>query len=211
MTKARDTGEVLNTRGTAATANVQTYPTDTTAGALMAAGAFGLGADTVPVVTNNDCNDITISGDYYGSAGSSANLPESGVSWQITHSATSLTGFATQTAIAYGGSVATNSNKMYIRHKDNDIWENWQPVYTGANYQPETFNGLGVVKKLKNKSGGSIASGATVSGSLLAHYFVDATGALIEAGATGGSGTTWENVSGSNVGNGNGVEFVRIS
>ena len=83
--------------------------------------------------------------------------------------------------------------------------------FTEANYQPETFNGLGVVKKLKNNSGGSIANGATVSGSLLAHYFVDATGTLIEAGATGGSGTTWMNVSGSNVGNGNGVEFVRVS
>lgn len=83
--------------------------------------------------------------------------------------------------------------------------------YTGVNYQPETLNGIGVVLKMKNKSGGSISNGATVSGSLLAHYFTDATGVSIEAGATGGSGTIWKNVSGSNVGNGNGVEFVRVS
>ena len=49
MTKARDTGEVLNTRGTAATADVQTGPTDKTAGALMAVEAFGL-ALTIAIV-----------------------------------------------------------------------------------------------------------------------------------------------------------------
>ena len=36
MTQPRDTADVINTRGTAATADVQTSPTDTTAGALMA-------------------------------------------------------------------------------------------------------------------------------------------------------------------------------
>ncbi len=38
----------LNLLGTAANANVQTSPTDTTAGALMAVGAFGLGARNPP-------------------------------------------------------------------------------------------------------------------------------------------------------------------
>ncbi|GEM_PF-399969 len=38
----------LNLMGTAANANVQTSPTDTTAGALMAVGAFGVGTRTTP-------------------------------------------------------------------------------------------------------------------------------------------------------------------
>jgi hypothetical protein len=82
-------------------------------------------------------------------------------------------------------------------------------AWTTSNYQPETINGLGIIRTLKNKSGGSIASGASVTAANLATYYVDNTGTLIEAGAslTG----TWKNISGSNVGNGNGVEFVRIS
>tara|TARA_R110000850_G_scaffold101671_1_gene210168 strand:+ start:1217 stop:1603 length:387 start_codon:yes stop_codon:yes gene_type:complete len=35
MTQPRDTADVINTRGTAATLDVQTTPTDTTAGALL--------------------------------------------------------------------------------------------------------------------------------------------------------------------------------
>lgn len=50
----------LNLLGTAATANVQTSPTDTTAGALMAAGAYGIGAQTfgvrAPVLPDADAH-----------------------------------------------------------------------------------------------------------------------------------------------------------
>jgi len=66
MTKARDTGEVLNTRGTAATADVQTSPTDATAGALMAVGAFGLGTDSIGYIgAGQDADTYDVSGVYY--------------------------------------------------------------------------------------------------------------------------------------------------
>ena len=116
--------------GTAATADVQTSSTDTTANALMAVGAFGLGTDLAPIVTSQDCNLITISGDYYGSSGNTANMPVSSTSFQITHSVGQTSDFATQTAIAYGAGVGTNVNKVYFRHKDSGVWESWNEVIT---------------------------------------------------------------------------------
>jgi len=111
-------------------AHPQSSPTDTTANALMAVGAFGLGATTVQAAPNNDLNDITVSGDYYGSAGSSANMPSSGISFQVTHNSVSNADFAVQTAIGYGGSVPTDINRMFVRHKDNGVWEAWNEIIT---------------------------------------------------------------------------------
>ena len=126
MTKSRD----LRNYGTAALENTQTSSTDTTANALMAVGAFGLGATTVQAAPNNDLNDITVSGDYYGSAGSSANMPSSGISFQVTHNSVSNADFAVQTAIGYGGSVPTDINRMFVRHKDSGVWESWNEIIT---------------------------------------------------------------------------------
>jgi len=126
MTKSRD----LRNYGTAALENTQTSLTDTTTNALMKVGAFGLGATTVQAAPNNDLNDITVSGDYYGSAGSSANTPSSGISFQVTHNSVSNADFAVQTAIGYGGSVPTDINRMFVRHKDSGVWESWNEVIT---------------------------------------------------------------------------------
>jgi hypothetical protein len=127
--------------------------------------AFGLGSDTVPVATNNDCNDITISGDYYGSAGSTANVPESGLSWQISHKSTFSVDFATQEAIAYGGSVPTNSNKKYLRHKDNGVWEAWNEIYTTANLNATTYGG----------DAGSIVAQGYMAGTTTAQFTIPAS------------------------------------
>jgi hypothetical protein len=193
--------------GTAALADTQTSPTDTTAGALMEVGAFGNGKGGFNVAL--DVNTLIVPAKYFAGTGSN-NLP-SGV----------LTGLMDVTS----GTVATANDRIVQRLHDytniasyertslnlGGTWSAWQPVYTGVNYQPEVVNGIGVVRKMKNNSGGSISTGATVSGTLLRSYFVDASGDFIDTGSTGGSGTTWINSSGSNTGNGNGVDFTRVS
>lgn len=82
------------------------------------------------------------------------------------------------------------------------------PIWNVNNYQPEVSLGVGVVRKMKNKSGGSIADGVSTAGSNLAAYFIDGSGVVQEAGVPSG---TWKNTSGSNVGNGNGVDFTRTA
>lgn len=81
--------------------------------------------------------------------------------------------------------------------------------YTGGNYQPNIANGIGVVRKMKNNTGGTILAEAEVSGTLLASYFVDGTGTFIESNA--GVGSVWVNSSGIAIGNGNGADFTRKS
>lgn len=80
--------------------------------------------------------------------------------------------------------------------------------FTGVNYQPETVDGIGVVRKLKNISGVSIANGATVSGSSISNYYVTDTGALLSSASPAG---TWQNISGVNIGINLGHDFVRIA
>lgn len=81
-------------------------------------------------------------------------------------------------------------------------------LYTGANYQPEDDTGspLGVVKLMKNISGGSIANGASVSGSSLDLVRFDAS-SIIDAGGTPTG--TWKCVHGRSLSNNFTGEFVR--
>ena len=66
--------------------------------------------------------------------------------------------------------------------------------YTGANYQPTTSLGLGVVRMMQNVSGASLADGASISGGLIKIAFADSTGTIFGSSATVTG--TWENVSG---------------
>ena len=55
--------------------------------------------------------------------------------------------------------------------------------YTGANYKPETENGLNVVRLMKNISGGTISNTSTVSGSVLQFSYASSAGTpLVESG-----------------------------
>lgn len=80
--------------------------------------------------------------------------------------------------------------------------------YTGANYQPETSNGIGVVKRMSNNSGSSIPGQATVSGSSLLFFQSDSTGSSVSAGSATG---TWKNVTGLAIAASNRGDFVRIA
>lgn len=149
MTKARDTGEVLNTRGTAATKDV------------------GLAPENVP--TNSD-------------------LPTFGTA------AESNTGTAS-------GQIPTADDLNMVGQTVN---------YTGANYQPTTVWGVGVVRTMKNASGGNISTGQQVAGDLLYSYYIAA--GVSTQWVQGLAPQVWRCLAeGSTIGNGNGCLFVRVS
>lgn len=114
--------------GTAAFANVQTSPTDTTTGALMANGSWGWGGTLAPTLLNLDANDTNIAGTYRV-ASTDSNIP-AGV----------VTG-ATMLVQAFDSSTPNQliinvfGDGMWVRGKGGGGWQTWQPVYTGANVE----------------------------------------------------------------------------
>jgi hypothetical protein len=81
--------------------------------------------------------------------------------------------------------------------------------YTGANYQPEIFDGLNVPMLFKNNSGGSVAAGATAAGPDLEPYFISSTGAASPSGAA--MSGTYENTSGFSCDSLRGGQFTKVS
>lgn len=191
--------------GTMAYVDAQTSPTDATAGRGVLFGAFGLGSTSVGLqVPSDDCNAVVSTGFYFVQS-TTTNSPLTGsVGGTLTHkvrSAGSGTLRYTQTVKGAG--------EKYERDNVGGIWSVWQPVYTGANYQPETTQGLGVVRIMRNLSGGSVAENASVSGASL--QFVKWSGgfAAVPTGITGVG--TWKNVSSVSVDSTEYGMFVRIA
>jgi hypothetical protein len=212
MTQPRDTADVINTRGTAATADKQTSATDTTAGALMVVGAFGLGSDlnlNSTVHATGTPNDIAGTGMVVG--GSDAfTLGISGfVSGTLGTLTTYATGATTSELRKYSRSW-TNGSASYIQlaGSGGTTWSAWQPVYTGANYQPSQFDALGYVLRVRNLSGGSIANGATVSGTLLRAQHNNSSGGIEQQPALSGQ---WVALGGVSVANNNIADFSKVS
>lgn len=130
--------------------DVQTSPTDTTAGALMAVGAGGWLANiNTPNFDNGfggDLNSYTTSGAWalLGSS-TTANAPESfagsnGVGvlkvWMRSGNDDIEQEFTGLRDISNG-----LFNLSYRRTSYNGVWQAWQPVYTGANLNPNEFKG----------------------------------------------------------------------
>jgi len=273
--------------GTAATANVQTSPTDTTADALMAVGAFGLGGYVISADTDYDSGDYLVGGNYITPSSAMSNTPsdyttgrhviavdgtelyiaqtlygvtssDKGKVWSrafdsVTWSAWQRTdpqafgigGDAAselsdadnvQNEISYVGSVALNRplgvnaavidvsgagnnygfqfggrglfQSPQVRMQEAGVFTAWQPVYTGANFQPETVGGIGVVKRMRSQKGSNIAIGESLAGSLIRNITVDSNGAVVAVLAASG---TWKNVSGIIVANLEIADFVRTA
>ena len=124
-----------------------------------------------------------------------------------TAAATDSTDYATSAQGALADSATQPSDLGTAAADDKTsatavLWDN-------GNYQPETSLGLGVVRLMKNKSGGTLADQATASGSDLKAVFFDSSGSLNESGAT--ISGTWKNVGGSICFNNNTRKFVRIA
>ena len=161
MTQPRDTADVINTRGTAATRDVQTIPTDVTPGRLLAVGAFGLDSEL----------------------GTAATLDV-----QTTPTDTTAGALLNNETTSIGGQVN----------------------YTGANFQPDIVNGIGVAKRLRQLSGAGIPTGGTVAGNLLLEFTADTLGTGITTNALNAA-HTYMNTMGITIDNGRVGDFARIS
>ena len=139
---AVDVQEALDELGNASLATVQTSATDATVGRLMAVGAGGLLATSTTLIADADTMTVGQSG-RVGSGTLSIPIAQNGV---ITYKAGFSSAVGTQ-VLEY-----TDSEAVYWRKKTGSTWSAWQPVYTGANLNPNVF-GDSVV-------GGIVANGS---------------------------------------------------
>ena len=184
--------------GTAAVADVQSSPTDATANKVLTTGAGGL-----LVTTDSDATDLNgLNGTQTKRFGSGTlNIPDFlfGTVQHIQRDSLDATQFASQVA----GIAAA------IRSKTNGTWSAWQPVYTGANYQPETNFGIGVVQRMMNRTTVTVVDGQEFSGSGLRSFYRSSTGTVTDLATPPTS--TWKNVTGGSVPNNTEGTFVRLS
>ena len=204
--KVRDAFIKVNSNFTesenAASRLVQSSPTDTTAGRLMAVGAFGLGVTDLPDQPGLNADDINVLGWNYAS--SPVNGPLSGTTRFFTIPSTVGGGRGIQWAYP------VNVSTIYYRiQSSSSTWSAWQPVYTGANYQPETSLGIGVVRLMLNNSGGTISNTGTIAGASLLNvrFNADLTSWSGGIAPTG----TWKQVFGVSLAAGETGYFVRIA
>ena len=182
--------------GTASLANKQTSSTDTTAGALMAVGAFGIGTENTEQLSDLD---TVIETSITRFSGAQANRPFNfGTLFTQSYS----TSEKTQTA------TGVTADQISYRRMQNGTWSAWQLVYTGANYQPSQFDALGYVLRVRNLSGSSIANGATVSGTLLRAQHNNSSGGIEQQPALSGQ---WIALSGVSVANNMIADFSKVS
>lgn len=109
----------------------QTSPTDTTAGALMAVGAFGLGAAGSAKVRPTDLNEISSAG-YYVVAGTVLNGPASagGYVWHQDW----------DSSLLYKRQVffSASSSRLFFRVQVNGVWGAWCELFHDGNFNPAT-------------------------------------------------------------------------
>ena len=193
--------------GTAAEANVQTSPTDTTAEALMAVGAFGIGADTAPMIT--DLKSL-VEGGLYSVGGSTLNLPPNMSNGSAYIGKWTTSGASESQSVLV---IDISNDTIWLTNYDGydgGTWSAWQPVYTGANYQPQELGGgLNVPQFMKNVSGTSWSSGTTKAGSGLQYAFAGSGGELLGSG--GAADGTWLNINNTNPVNNQFVLAVKVA
>lgn len=157
--------------GTMALVDKQSSPTDATAGRGLLVRAFGLGVDAAD--TGNwltlDADTYKVSGQYL-SSNSSTNIPSGAGFGTLVVYASSDPTFFTQDY------VAVQSQKRWARTKLGASWSDWQPVYTGASYQPETVQGIGVRVRMKNVLGSPATPNLSLGGSNVRYVYTDAAG-----------------------------------
>lgn len=201
------TNALLPNFGTAAEADVQTSPTDATPDRAMLNGAFGLGGVGV-AIPSNDYNLALTPATYSGAGNSGTNAPTTNARFGPLVVNWSDTSGDRITQEASNGSGASNTYDKECRASTDGglTWSAWQPVYTGANYQPTSFFGLNVKTTLFNNSGGSLANNATTSGSnLRVGKYISGVFTIVAVAYAG----TWQNVSGTTIENGQAGQFVR--
>lgn len=161
------------------------------------ASAGGIGRDTYTAIS--DLDTLTLSG-FYRYDGTSINTPVSSTAGVIYHAARTATSSA-QIAIDL-----TNQS-MYFRARATS-WSSWIQMHSSTSMQTTTANGIGVVKLMKNTSGGAIADAASVAGSTISSVKFDNTGALTVIAVASG---TWQSVNGASLASNESGYFVRTA
>lgn len=124
--KGSTVAQKLDGLGTAAIRNAQVSPTDATAGALMAVGAFGLGGANVGI-SNTNLNTLSKTGFYMGS--NLVNAPRASAEWfYVLHQEHGAAGRSSQIAI----DMVSPTPKTYQRLRLGGTWYPWQELlHTG--------------------------------------------------------------------------------
>jgi len=131
----------LSGLGTAAQEDVQSGPLDTTAGALMAVGAFGLGSTAgsdQPDWPNTSLDNIeNVGAGIYRTVGSTTGTPDGSGSWNIYFSRRNSPD-STQLALK-----STAAPDIWIRYANggtetNPTWSDWEQVWTSDNLVKQT-------------------------------------------------------------------------
>lgn len=190
--------------GTAAAADLTTSITDTTAGRALKVGDWGIGTGNGPTIT--DFNSYYDAGFYRGAGGSAANASIN-IDRYLPSIVASRNG--DRSIFTWGGDAnGLVSASIYYRTAAGANYS--AQLWTTDNYQPETSFGLGVVRLMKNVSGGTLADQATVSGSNLNLVLLDSSGNLFAASGVTVAGT-WKNITGRFVESNYTSYFVRIA
>ena len=116
--------------GTAATANVQTSPTDTTAGALMSVGAFGLGQGAT-LVSTGSMDDLVAGGKYFvGSSVTDTPSPTAFLVDVTSGKVSSDNDRIIQVARSY---ISVDANRTFTRVNNAGTWSDWVETYHSGN------------------------------------------------------------------------------
>jgi hypothetical protein len=99
-------------------AQKQSSATDTTGGAGLIVGAFGLGSE-YPPATVNDCNSLLVNGVYAIVSGVNTPGPTSGLLVVFSRNATNS---KWQTFYAY------HTDNVYLRFWNGATWSAWRPI-----------------------------------------------------------------------------------
>ena len=143
--------------GTAATEDVTTSATDSTAGRLLKVGDFGLGAAYPEAIA--DLNEFTLGGMYRFTT-ATTNQPTAAGNGQL------------MTVVFDPNDIRQfvyykNNDSQFTRRSADGAWQAWQEIHHTGNLQNTTTLGLGVVRLMYNNSGGVIGENSSVSGSAL--------------------------------------------
>lgn len=167
--------------GSAATKAVQSSATDTTDGALMAVGAFGIGALNAPFLVNLD-QTITPNGLYYINTETLGNLPAT-YGMVLIENYPPI-GNISQT-VTVPGNLGGNTRYFRTYNVNTSTWNAWVDLYHSGNLPVTTF-----AKTLLDD-----ANAAAARATLDVYSKAEANG--IANGIAIGVGQTWQNVTGS--------------
>jgi hypothetical protein len=120
--------------GNAATKTVQSNALDTTVGALLVNGAFGLGSNAAPLLPGANADTLANSG-LYATPDTFVGSPFAGVAGanqgHLFHQQYLLPAYALQTHVSINAAAPILSKRFRI--KNNGVWGSWRYIYDNTN------------------------------------------------------------------------------